>query len=187
MAAVRCGLGSVVPLQLLSLLTPLDLDLRVCGLPNIDLHYLKVRLPIEQMVAANLPSLPSFSQRHTTYHVGLMESDRHVQFFWSALKSFSQVINTLQCCHPSLPSPSLPSFMQEELRKFIKFACNPERIPFGHPCRDGGEKLTHVPPYPMKIAPPDGSGQPSPALLACPFHILLLPFLLFLLLLLRQS
>lgn len=42
MAAVRCGLGSVVPLQLLSILTPLDLDLRVCGLPNIDLHYLKV-------------------------------------------------------------------------------------------------------------------------------------------------
>ena len=42
MAAVRCGLGSVVPLQLLSLLTPHDLDMRVCGLPIIDLNYLKV-------------------------------------------------------------------------------------------------------------------------------------------------
>lgn len=26
------------------------------------------------------------------YQVGLMESDRHVQFFWNALESFSQVI-----------------------------------------------------------------------------------------------
>ena len=25
------------------------------------------------------------------YQVGLMESDRHVQFFWNALESFSQV------------------------------------------------------------------------------------------------
>ena len=49
---------------------------------------------------------------------------------------------------------------QEELRKFIKFACNQERIPFGHPCRDGAKDSTmNVPPYPMKIAPPDGSGE----------------------------
>ena len=25
------------------------------------------------------------------YQVGLMETDRHVQFFWNALESFSQV------------------------------------------------------------------------------------------------
>ena len=49
---------------------------------------------------------------------------------------------------------------QEELRKFIKFACNQERIPFGHPCRDGAkDSAMNVPPYPMKIAPPDGSGE----------------------------
>ena len=44
MASVRCGLASIIPLQLLSLFTPLDLDLRVCGLPDINLEYLKVRL-----------------------------------------------------------------------------------------------------------------------------------------------
>ena len=50
--------------------------------------------------------------------------------------------------------------MQDELRKFIKFACNQERIPFGHPCRDGArDSGMHVPPYPMKIAPPDGKGE----------------------------
>lgn len=51
-------------------------------------------------------------------------------------------------------------FLQDELRKFIKFACNQERIPFGLPCREGGKDTeTHVPPYPMKIAPPDGKGR----------------------------
>ena len=42
MTSVRCGLASVIPLQLLSLFTPLDLDLRVCGLPDISLEYLRV-------------------------------------------------------------------------------------------------------------------------------------------------
>ena len=42
MQAVRCGLASVIPLALLHLLTAHDLDLRVCGLPHIDLEYLKV-------------------------------------------------------------------------------------------------------------------------------------------------
>lgn len=40
--AVRCGFGSVIPLQLLSVLTAEDLSLRVCGLPTINLEYLKV-------------------------------------------------------------------------------------------------------------------------------------------------
>ena len=53
-----------------------------------------------------------------------------------------------------------PNLLQDELRKFIKFACNQERIPFGLPCREGGkDSETHVPPYPMKIAPPDGRGM----------------------------
>ena len=42
MSAVQCGLASVIPLQLLSVLTPQDLSLRVCGKPTIDLGYLKV-------------------------------------------------------------------------------------------------------------------------------------------------
>ncbi len=51
--------------------------------------------------------------------------------------------------------------LQDELRKFIKFACNQERIPFGLPCRDGQDVDMNVPPYPMKIAPPDGRGKGS--------------------------
>lgn len=64
-----------------------------------------------------------------------METDQHIEFFWSALEMFTQ----------------------EELCKFIKFACNQERIPFTCPCKDGGPDTAHVPPYPMKIAPPDGA------------------------------
>lgn len=71
------------------------------------------------------------------YQVGLMETDQHIQFFWNTLSGLSQ----------------------EDLGKFIKFACNQERIPQTCPCRDGNADSMHVPPYPMKIAPPDGVGE----------------------------
>lgn len=82
-----------------------------------------------------LTSGPFLPQAHTMYQVGLMETDQHIEFFWGALEMFAQ----------------------EELCKFIKFACNQERIPFTCPCKDGGPDTAHVPPYPMKIAPPDGT------------------------------
>ncbi|KAK6306389.1 hypothetical protein J4Q44_G00233140 [Coregonus suidteri] len=119
MTAVRAGLGSIIPLQLLTMLSPLEVELRTCGLPYINLEFLKA---------------------HTMYQVGLMETDQHIEFFWTALEVFTQ----------------------EELCKFIKFACNQERIPFTCPCKDGGPDTAHVPPYPMKIAPPDGAaGSPD--------------------------
>jgi hypothetical protein len=40
--------------------------------------------------------------------------------------------------------------IQGELGKFIKFACNQDRIPMV-----GDREWQHVPPYPMKIAPAD--------------------------------
>ncbi|KAJ7994262.1 hypothetical protein DPEC_G00264060 [Dallia pectoralis] len=114
MTAVRAGLGSIIPLQLLTMLSPQEVELRTCGLPYINLEFLKA---------------------HTMFQVGLMETDQHIEFFWTALEMFTQ----------------------EELCKFIKFACNQERIPFTCPCKDGGPDTAHVPPYPMKIAPPDGA------------------------------
>lgn len=47
---------------------------------------------------------------------------------------------------------------QDEQRKFIKFACNQERLPGRCSCQDGSTDI-HVPPYPMKIGPPDGRGR----------------------------
>ena len=40
--------------------------------------------------------------------------------------------------------------LQEELGRFVKFACNQDRIPMSQD-EDGAT----LPPYPMKIAPPD--------------------------------
>ncbi|XP_033101041.1 probable E3 ubiquitin-protein ligase HECTD4 [Anneissia japonica] len=119
MQAVRCGLASIVPIQLLSIMSVQDIELRLCGLPTVDLDFLKA---------------------HTMYQVGLVETDPHIQFFWQALESFSQ----------------------DNLCRFVKFACNQQRIPCTCPCKDGNADTTHVPPYPMKIAPPDGSsGSPD--------------------------
>jgi len=69
-----------------------------------------------------------FLQEHTIYQVGITQQDQHVQHFWSALQSFTQA----------------------ERAKFIKFSCNQERIPMVGPSHS-----THLPPYPMKLAPPD--------------------------------
>lgn len=42
MTAVRAGLSSIIPLQLLTMLSPLEMELRTCGLPYINLEFLKV-------------------------------------------------------------------------------------------------------------------------------------------------
>lgn len=93
MNAVRCGVASIIPAQLLGVLTAQDLSLRVCGLPIIDLDYLKVRLRLVGFSMLFTCSVLVPIQRHTMYQVGLMESDKHVQFFWNALESFSQVLS----------------------------------------------------------------------------------------------
>ena len=69
-----------------------------------------------------------FLKCHTIYQVGITAEDQHVLQFWAVLESFTQ----------------------NELAKFIKFACNQDRIPMVGP-----EESSHIPPYPMKIAPPD--------------------------------
>ena len=42
MHALKAGLASVVPLQLLTLTSPSDLELRTCGLPTVNIEFLKV-------------------------------------------------------------------------------------------------------------------------------------------------
>ncbi|CDJ51166.1 HECT type ubiquitin ligase, putative [Eimeria brunetti] len=67
-AAVRQGLGDLVPLQIVDLLEPYQLQQLVCGSPSIDLQLLK---------------------SHTKY-TGYTESDKQIKWFWEALESFSQ-------------------------------------------------------------------------------------------------
>jgi len=108
MDAIRRGLRSIIPVDILSIMTWQDMELRICGEADISLATLKA---------------------NTTYNSGLEASDAHIVFFWNTLESFSPT----------------------ELRMFVKFACNQERLPSNS---TGGN---HVPPYPMKIAPPDTS------------------------------
>ncbi|WAR02868.1 HECD4-like protein [Mya arenaria] len=98
--ALKAGVATVLPLQLLTLMAPHDMEMRTCGLPAVSIDFLKA---------------------HTMYQVGLMETDRHIKYFWLALESLGD----------------------EDLARFIKFASNQERIPQTCPCKDGGADTAH--------------------------------------------
>ena len=103
-AHIRVGLAILTPIDLmLNLFSTQELEDLFCGSEFISLPYLRTR---------------------TIYQAGLTEDDEHIQFFWSALESFTQ----------------------KELQRFVKFACNQDRLPVD---LEGGI----VPPFPMKIAP----------------------------------
>lgn len=95
-------------------------------------------LTVDMMICRALPIalFVVLLQMHTIYQVGLTETDPHIQFFWNVLENFSP----------------------EEICRFVKFACNQERLPQICPCQTLGPDAAHVPPYPMKIAPPDNIG-----------------------------
>ena len=40
--AIRAGLATVVPVHILTILNPSDLEIRTCGIPNVDIDFLKV-------------------------------------------------------------------------------------------------------------------------------------------------
>jgi hypothetical protein len=67
-AAVRRGLSSIVPVQLLAVYTWRELESRVCGARVVDIDLL---------------------QRHTEY-AGLSEDDPRVQHLWTVLRRFSE-------------------------------------------------------------------------------------------------
>ena len=43
MLAVRCSLARIVPIQLVTMMTPEDMEIIMCGMPTVDLKFLKVR------------------------------------------------------------------------------------------------------------------------------------------------
>lgn len=61
--AVRAGLGAVIPLQLLTTLSPLEMELRTCGLPYINLEFLKVGgrgpVPVRRVSQRPVPPPPT--------------------------------------------------------------------------------------------------------------------------------
>jgi len=67
--AIRKGLNAIVPVRMLSLFSWYDLEILICGNPNIDIEALR---------------------RHTVYQGGLSASSSVVKHFWKTLYSFSQ-------------------------------------------------------------------------------------------------
>jgi len=66
--AIRDGVGTIVPLEVLSLFTWRELELMVCGSPEIDIEILKT----------------------TCRYSSLSSSDRRVRHFWAAFERFTQ-------------------------------------------------------------------------------------------------
>ena len=80
----------------------------------------------------------NFLKSSALYQVGLSEEDRHIQDFWNALFSLST----------------------QQLKTFIKFACNQQRIP-----KQPADINNLPPPYPLKIAPADARDEAQDKLL----------------------
>lgn len=40
--AIKTGLATIVPVHVLNILSPSDLEIRTCGIPNVDIDFLKV-------------------------------------------------------------------------------------------------------------------------------------------------
>lgn len=81
------------------------------------------------------------------------------------LEHIGELLASKKTCCPDLKFENFSSdlsflylHLQDQQRKFIKFACNQERLPSRCSCQDGSSDV-HVPPYPMKIGPPDGRGK----------------------------
>jgi len=66
---MRKGLGTIVPVHLLSLFTGVELETLVCGSREISIDFLR---------------------RHTDYSRGIRASDPHVKWLWETLEEFSQ-------------------------------------------------------------------------------------------------
>ncbi len=49
MTALRAGMASVIPIQILPVMSALDADVRICGLPEIDLDFLMVSRRVAAM------------------------------------------------------------------------------------------------------------------------------------------
>ena len=101
---------------------------------------------------------------------GVKDTDVHIEYFWNSMESFSQVNKVFSIIQMFISNKTSNLLrhtsvcrvrFQDQLRKFVKFACNQERLPSRCTCQDGNPHTAdvHVPPYPMKIGPPDGRGK----------------------------
>jgi hypothetical protein len=101
------GFYDLVPSELISIFTPTEIELLICGLPDVD---------VDDLAA------------HTDYHQ-YRESDRVIEWFWNVLRSFSReeralflqfVTGTSKVCNQAI----YKSFILELSYLLIFFVCN---------------------------------------------------------------
>ena len=105
MAAVRCGLSSVVPLHVLTVMTPLDMEIRTCGQPSLDLGFLKVcyafflvvQLPLCHLYYISLfveLTIPAYNLIVAEFLDFCFLSSRPTQLTWLESKILMYISNT---------------------------------------------------------------------------------------------
>jgi len=111
-AAIRRGLISIIPARFLSLLTWKELELEVCGSPEIDVALL---------------------QQNTVY-LGCSVTDPHIKYFWSVLEKFSQLERAqfLRFCWGRSRLPPASKF--GEKLKIDSSNIAPTYLPKAHTC-----------------------------------------------------
>jgi len=110
--AIRRGLTSVVPARFLSILTWKELEMEVCGRPDIDIDLLS----------------------HNTHYRGCSVSDTHIINFWKVLRSFSHVelsqFLRFVWGRSRLPPPAKFT----EKMKIDSTSISPSHLPRSHTC-----------------------------------------------------
>lgn len=110
--AIRAGLTAIIPSRFLSLLTFKELELEVCGSPEIDIDALKA---------------------NTTYQ-GCSLHDPHIKFFWNVLNGFSQ-LERAQFLRFSWGRSRLPAGAKfSEKMKLQNSDADTTHLPVAHTC-----------------------------------------------------
>jgi len=115
-AAIARGLGTQIPRYLLSIFTAAELELMVCGPPEVDIAVLKL---------------------NTIYGDGISENTPSVQLFWQVMESFSQENKQRYLRfvwgRSRLPSSTADWERKHKINKFTKTPSD-DYLPVGHTC-----------------------------------------------------
>jgi len=112
---IRKGLGTIVPVQLLSLFTWNELQLNVCGKGEIDIEFLK---------------------ENTKYQSGFSASDEHVLMLWEVLGSFNHK-QRQEFLRFVWGRSRLPVSSTDFSQKFVILSCHHNTdgtLPISHTC-----------------------------------------------------
>jgi len=111
---IKKGMGTIVPVQLLSLFTWQELELNVCGKAHIDVDFL----------------------RENTKYQGFSEDDKYVQMLWEVLRGFSDKQREL-FLRFAWGRSRLPINSEDFIQKFVVMGCrynNDNVLPISHTC-----------------------------------------------------